>query len=59
MKICYIHTDFTVFNRGILLNCLYHGLKLYEILRNLAALLCAYTRILLMVALIYLHDTQT
>jgi len=45
IEICCIHTDFTVFNRGNLLNWLYHGLKLYENLRNLAALLCAYIKI--------------
>ena len=60
IKICYIHIDFTVFNRGSLLNWLYHGLNLYENLRNLAALLCAYIKILLMTARLYLHtDTST
>jgi len=49
IKICYIHIDLTVFNRGDLLNWFYHGLNLYE---NLAALLCAYIKILLMAALI-------
>ena len=45
IQICYIHIDFTVFNRGNLLNWLYHGLNLlYENLRNLAALLCAYIK---------------
>jgi len=52
IKMCYIHTDFTVFNQGNLLNWLYHSLKLYEDLRNLAALLCAYIKILLMAALV-------
>jgi len=58
IKICYIHIDFTVFNRGNLLNWLYHGLNLYENLRNLAAMLCAYIKILLMAALIYLHTSM-
>jgi len=33
---------------GNLLNWLYYRLKLYENLRNLAALLCAYIKMLLM-----------
>jgi len=48
----------TVFNWGNLLNWLFHGLNLYE---NLAPLLCAYIKILLMAALIctyYIHTTQ-
>jgi len=51
-KICYIHFDLTVFNWGNLLNSLYYGLNLYENLQNLAALLCAYIKILPMTALI-------
>jgi len=62
IKICYIHIDLTIFNRGNLLNC--HGLswfKLHENLRNLAALLCAFIKILLMAALIctyYIHRSM-
>jgi len=51
----------TAFNRGNLLNWLYHGLNLFENLHNLAALLCAYIKILLMAALIctyYIHTSK-
>jgi len=34
------------------------GVNLYENLRNLSAMLCAYIKILLMAALIYLHTSM-
>ena len=43
-----IYIDLTIFNQGNLLNWLYDGLNLYEKLQNLAALLYAYIKILLM-----------
>ena len=45
IKICYIHIDLSVFNRGNLLNCLYHCLNLYENLPNLAVLVYTYIKI--------------